>query len=240
MSTNNSTGPRTPEGKKTSSQNARKYGLASEAIPEALQPAFNALRNELATQCRPEGPLEEIFFDKLVTARWNMLRALDFENELYDRSEGRDPITHPATQKEAELYSRYYIRYEGSFNRAYKQLKDSQTNRICQLIEANPEAPRPTLPLADVIKIQRFAKRTPPLYAGNGTPTVREGVQGESDAVLNYFPPAEAAMIREEAELCEMSVNAMLADFAKLGYKTAMDEFAKTNPIPTNILGRKA
>ena len=47
-------------------------------------------------------------------------------------------------------------------------------------------------------------------------------------------------MIREEAELCEMSVNAMLADFAKLGYKTAMDEFAKTNPIPTNILGRKA
>ena len=62
----------------------------------------------------------------------------------------------------------------------------------------------------------------------------------DSDDVLNYFPPQEAAMIREEAELCEMSVNAMLADFAKLGYKTAMDEFAKTNPIPTNILGRKA
>ncbi|MCC6587359.1 MAG: hypothetical protein IT168_11755, partial [Bryobacterales bacterium] len=85
-----------------------------------------------------------------------------FQNELYDRSDGRDPITHPATQKEAELYSRYYIRFEGSFNRAYKQLKDSQTNRICRLIEAHPEAPRPSLPLADALKIQRFAKRTPP------------------------------------------------------------------------------
>ena len=69
---------------------------------------------------------------------------------------------------------------------------------------------------------------------------VREGVQEQSDDVLNYFPPQEAAMIREEADLCNMSVNAMLADFAKLGYKTAMDEFAKTNPIPTNILGREA
>ena len=156
----NSTGPRTPEGKKTSSQNARKYGLASDAIPEALQPAFNALRNELATQCRPEGALEEIFFDKLVTARWNMLRALDLENELYDLSEGKDPLCHPATVKLAELYSRYYIRYEGAFNRAYKQLKDSQTNRACQFIQAHPDIPCPTLPLADLLKTQRFAKRT--------------------------------------------------------------------------------
>ncbi|MCC6591180.1 MAG: hypothetical protein IT168_31130 [Bryobacterales bacterium] len=58
------------------------------------------MRNELHPQCRPDGPWEEIFFDKLVTARWNMLRALDFQNELDDRSDGRDPITHPATQKE--------------------------------------------------------------------------------------------------------------------------------------------
>ena len=125
MSTNNSTGPRTEEGKAKSSQNARKHGLATESIPDHLRPVFNDLRNELRTQCRPEGPLEEIFFDKLVTARWNMLRALDLENELYDLSEGKDPLCHPATVKLAELYSRYYIRFEGSFNRAYKQLKDS-------------------------------------------------------------------------------------------------------------------
>ena len=59
---------------------------------------------------------------------------------------------------------------------------------------------------------------------------MREGVQGESDEVLNYFPPSEAAMIREEAELCEMSVNAMVADFAKVGYKTCMDAFLKNEP----------
>ncbi|MCC6587530.1 MAG: hypothetical protein IT168_12610, partial [Bryobacterales bacterium] len=117
MSANLRTGPRTEEGKAKSSQNAKKHGLTAESIPADLRPVFNTLRNELHAQCRPDGPLEEIFFDKLVTARWNMLRALDFQNELYDRSDGRDPITHPATQKEAELYSRYYIRFEGSFNR---------------------------------------------------------------------------------------------------------------------------
>ena len=157
---NNSTGPRTDEGKAKSSQNARKHGLAAESIPADLRPVFNDLRNELRSQCRPEGPLEEIFFDKLVTARWSMLRALDLENELYDLSEGKDPLCHPATVKLAELYSRYYIRYEGSFNRAYKQLKDSQTNRSCQFIQAHPDIPCPTLPLADLLKTQRFAKRT--------------------------------------------------------------------------------
>ena len=223
MSTNtSSTGPRTEEGKAKSSQNARKHGLAAESIPLELRPVFSDLRNELRAQCQPEGPLEEIFFDKLVTARWSMLRALDLQNELYLLTDGQDPMGHPATQKDAELYNRYYIRYEGSFNRAYKQLKDSQTNRACLAIEANPEAPRPTLPLADAIKIQRFAKRTPPSAnpstppsheTGNGTPTVREGGQqpstAESEDILNHFPPHEAAMIREEAELCEMSVNAM-------------------------------
>ena len=230
MSTN-STGPRTEEGKAKSSQNARKHGLAAESIPVELQPVFNDLRNELRAQCQPEGPLEEIFFDKLVTARWSMLRALDLENELYLLTDGQDPMGHPATQKDAELYNRYYIRFEGSFNRAYKQLKDSQTNRICQLIEANPEAPRPTLPLADALKIQRFAKRTP--VTGTAPASEPQGSvpkEAESDDILNHFPPQEAAMIREEAALCDMSVNAMVADFARLGYKTAMDEFVKNEP----------
>ena len=104
MSTNNhSTGPRTDEGKAKSSQNARKHGLAAESIPADLQPVFNDLRNELRSQCLPEGPLEEVFFDKLVTARWNMLRSLDLENELYDLSEGKDPLCHPATPKKPWL-----------------------------------------------------------------------------------------------------------------------------------------
>ncbi|MCC6590397.1 MAG: hypothetical protein IT168_27140, partial [Bryobacterales bacterium] len=77
MSANLSTGPRTEEGKAKSSQNAIKHGLTAESIPAYLRPVFNSLRNELHSQCRPDGPLEEIFFDKLVTARWNMLRALD-------------------------------------------------------------------------------------------------------------------------------------------------------------------
>ncbi|MCC6587259.1 MAG: hypothetical protein IT168_11255 [Bryobacterales bacterium] len=230
MSTNHSTGPRTPEGKAVSSQNARKHGLAAESIPADLQPVFNDLRNELRSQCRPDGPLEEIFFDKLVAARWNMLRALDFENELYDRSEGRDPITHPATQKEAELYSRYYIRYEGSFNRAYKQLKDSQTNRICQLIEANPDAPRPSLPLADALKIQLFAKRTPPPRTAPVTEPPPSGTAAPSDDILTHFPPSVATEIRDDADALGITVNFLLSQYAKIGYQTAREQCAQNEP----------
>ena len=217
---NNSTGPRTDEGKAKSSQNARKHGLAAESIPADLRPVFNDLRNELRSQCRPEGPLEEIFFDKLVTARWNMLRSLDLQNELYDLSEGKDPLCHPATVKLADLYSRYYIRCEGSFNRAYKQLKDSQTNRICQLIDAHPEAPRPTLPLADALKIQRFAKRTPTMGTSSATePRPSESVPkaAESEDILNYYSADDAEEIRAAAETTGKSVNFIISETAKYG-----------------------
>ncbi|MCC6590530.1 MAG: hypothetical protein IT168_27810 [Bryobacterales bacterium] len=218
MSTNHSTGPRTEEGKAKSAQNARKHGLAAEAIPVELQPVFNDLRNELRSQCQPEGPLEEIFFDKLVTARWNMLRSLDLENELYELSEGKDPLCHPATVKQAELYSRYYIRYDGAFNRAYKQLKDCQTNRICQLIEADPEAPRPALILPDAIKIQRFAKRTAAAFASAAEPRSEQSGAQESEDILKYYSPDEAAEIREEAQTLGVSVNLLISSFAKHGY----------------------
>ncbi|MCC6588120.1 MAG: hypothetical protein IT168_15610 [Bryobacterales bacterium] len=148
-----------PNTSPSQNQNARRHGLNSNYIPPELLPAFNALRNELLSECRPDGSLEYILFDRLVTARWQMLRALDCQNELYDHSDGQDPLCHPATRVEADLYSRYYVRFEGSFNRAYKQLKDSQTNRIIQHIETQPDVPYPTLKLADALKIQRFAKR---------------------------------------------------------------------------------
>ena len=224
-----STGPTSPAGKRISSQNARKHGLAAESIPEALQPVFNDLRNEHHAQIQPEGTLENILFDKLVTARWNMLRALDLENELYDLSDGKDPLCHPATVKLAELYSRYYLRFEGSFNRAYKQLKDSQTNRVCQLIEADPEAPRPTLPLADPLKIQRFAKRTPP-----PAPKMQNepNSSAESEDILRYYSPDEAAEYREDAKALGVSVNYIVSQAAKYGMKRLYEDKYGNQPIP--------
>ena len=235
-STNSSTGPRTPEGKAKSSQNARKHGLATESIPVELRPVFNDLRNELRTQCQPDGPLEEIFFDKLVTARWNMLRALDLENELYILTDGQDPMGHPATQKDAELYNRYYIRFEGSFNRAYKQLKDSQTNRICQLIEADPDAPRPHLPLADVIKIQRFAKRTPQPGTNPVTEPRPQGTGGqESEDILKYYSADEAEEIRAAAETTGKTVNFIVSETAKYGIQRMYQDKYGNEPNPYKI-----
>ncbi|MCC6585892.1 MAG: hypothetical protein IT168_04160, partial [Bryobacterales bacterium] len=134
-----------------------------------------------------------------------------------------------------------YIRFEGSFNRAYKQLKDSQTNRICQLIEANPDAPRPSLPLADALKIQRFAKRTPPPRTSPETepqpsgrgPNLSSDSQASaapSDDILTHFPPSVAAEIRDDAANLDISVNFLISQYAKIGYQTALEASVRNEP----------
>ncbi|MCC6587781.1 MAG: hypothetical protein IT168_13890 [Bryobacterales bacterium] len=153
---------------KQGNQNARRHGLTSNIVLPHQLNDFNTLRNELLAQCRPEGVLETTAFERVLSARWNMFRAQEAEaNLLFECEEDQDPLTNPKTRPLADLFSRYYTRFEGSYNRALKQLKDFQTNRAVETLKANPETDQKTLPpLTELQKIQRFAKRTPKKPAG--------------------------------------------------------------------------
>jgi hypothetical protein len=76
-----STGPRTPEGKRISSQNSVTHGLLSR---EALLPGedaneLDALRAELTADLAPVGALEVMWVDVIVTALWKLRRGNRFE-----------------------------------------------------------------------------------------------------------------------------------------------------------------
>jgi len=80
-----STGPRTPRGRAASKMNAIKHGILSHEVllssrlgRESVE-EFEALHQRFVEDLQPEGPLEEMLVDQIVTAHWRQRRALTAE-----------------------------------------------------------------------------------------------------------------------------------------------------------------
>lgn len=78
-----STGPKTPEGKAASSQNATKHGLTAGhmVLPNESVAEFERFRAELLDALQPSGPLEEHFAERVVVSKWRLDRATKAETE---------------------------------------------------------------------------------------------------------------------------------------------------------------
>lgn len=79
-----STGPKTPGGKSRSSGNAAKHGLLARrvllpAVPAGELAAFIA---RLRTDLQPEGELEDLLFERIVTATWRLRRTMRLDAEI--------------------------------------------------------------------------------------------------------------------------------------------------------------
>jgi len=151
-----STGPRTEEGKARSSQNSIKHGFTSRQItilPED-QPVFDEMLAQYHAELRPEGILELDFFQQLVRASWDMRRASTLEAQLV--AGNIDPLADPGLAKDAERYARYYHRAQRLYSSSLRRLRELQDLRAARL--QLPEAANENLPpLADGL---RSAKRT--------------------------------------------------------------------------------
>jgi hypothetical protein len=81
-----STGPRTPRGRAVSRMNALKHGILSRQVlvrGQVLQEddkELEALHQRFWDELQPEGPLEEMLLDQIVTAHWRLRRALSAES----------------------------------------------------------------------------------------------------------------------------------------------------------------
>jgi len=81
-----STGPRTPKGRDVSKMNALKHGILSRQVLVAGQhyqedrKEFESLHRRFWEDLQPEGPLEEMLVDQIVTAHWRLKRALIAES----------------------------------------------------------------------------------------------------------------------------------------------------------------
>ena len=111
-----STGPRTPEGKLASSRNSLKHGLASAqlVIPGEDPAAFDALLSSLVHEHQPANPTEEILVQEIAQSYWLTQRAIRFQNQCFT-AEGVD-------EKRLALFLRYQTTYDRAFHKALNLL----------------------------------------------------------------------------------------------------------------------
>jgi hypothetical protein len=195
-----STGPRTDEGKARSSQNARKHGLTSAEIVLAFEDReeFEELQSQLNADIRPQGALQEILFDDIVAAAWNLRRIRRMEYALTDSAAHyMDLVEDVELTTRLDRLARHQTRIERSFQRALRELKALQTEAALTItLPAGFMATAP--PLASRIQI---AKRTQALaIAGRkiAPDDSRSAAEAESRALyqairLNQPPKTKTA-----------------------------------------------
>ena len=134
-----STGPRTEEGKRQSSQNARTHGLTAQhpVIPDEDRAAFDQLRAQLHAETKPQGALQQIIFEELVHAAWNLHRVRAMEAQLNasapDALLTDAPLTDDGPAAKLDRLARHHTRIERAFFRSLRELKALQTDAALSL-----------------------------------------------------------------------------------------------------------
>jgi hypothetical protein len=129
-----STGPRTEEGKRQSSQNARTHGLTAQhpVIPDEDRGAFDQLRAQLHAETKPQGTLQQIIFEELVHSAWNLGRVRAMEAQL-NASAPDAFLTDDGPTAKLDRLARHHTRIERAFFRSLRELKALQTDAALSL-----------------------------------------------------------------------------------------------------------
>jgi hypothetical protein len=153
----NSTGPRTPEGKARVSQNAVSHGLTATRLVVRAEDAeeLAALQASLAAELDPHGPAETIVFEELLHAAWNLRRFRRIEVEL-STGEVAD-FGHSPNAVALDRLTRYQTRAQRAYYKAVAELRILQTNRALRMLKLEPDIEAEVPAIAD---INEFAKQT--------------------------------------------------------------------------------
>lgn len=81
-----STGPQTPQGKQTSSQNATRHGLTGSAtvLAHESQDDFEQLAATIPEEYEPQRDNETFLVAQMIHARWKLLRTERLEAQAFD------------------------------------------------------------------------------------------------------------------------------------------------------------
>lgn len=132
-----SCGPKTKEGKEIVSQNAIKHGLFSKNIvahDESIE-EFQNLEAEFYRLFQPQGILETILLERVITAAWRLSRISKIEPLLIKLASqnwsGKDltEIFDNYLGRRLALMSRYEVTLERALFRALNELKSLQETR---------------------------------------------------------------------------------------------------------------
>jgi hypothetical protein len=146
-----SRGPKTPEGRARSSQNALKHGMRAQkyvVLPEEDADEFAGLEAALFEELAPVGALQTVLARRVAVAAWRLARADRIEVELFaERSWGADPNPGLALIRDGNGTRSFetLLRYRGAamaeFWRALRTLKTLQAEQAADTgpaVEAHP------------------------------------------------------------------------------------------------------
>jgi hypothetical protein len=117
-----STGPTSPEGKATVSQNRRSHGLTGsfQILPTEDMLELKVLTESVYAEYQPETGAEQRLADSLIRHYWLMQRALRLQDDLVLNA--ADPSEIEA--KRLALFLRYQTTHERSYYKAQKELQN--------------------------------------------------------------------------------------------------------------------
>jgi hypothetical protein len=106
-----STGPKTPEGKTTVSQNATKHGLLShrDVISSESQAEFDLHRDQFLEELNPETPIQSFLADRIVSLSWRLKRAEIIQNQAIDYLDERNDKSPIVKMTQAMLLKLYPV-----------------------------------------------------------------------------------------------------------------------------------
>jgi hypothetical protein len=134
-----SSGPKSPEGKAASSQNATRHGLSGQftILPHESRQDFDDLVTRLRTEFTPQGENETFLVDQMIQSRWKLdrigrLEALAMEQILTDPAAADDPDARllGAMSQNNNILDKL-ARYSAAAERSYyKALRELQAGRV--------------------------------------------------------------------------------------------------------------
>ncbi|MBV9765771.1 MAG: hypothetical protein JOZ48_13075 [Acidobacteriaceae bacterium] len=127
-----STGPRSPDGKAASSQNARTHGCCSKALllPGESQDDFDDLHDRWMSGCQPDSLAATELVEKLIVEKWYLQRALRrFDEVEQELAEFPFAGWTPEQHKKFQLALRYKTAAERAVSRALHDVEAWKKNR---------------------------------------------------------------------------------------------------------------
>jgi hypothetical protein len=164
-----SCGPKTPDGKARSAQNALKHGLRSQkhvVLPGESATEFAALEASLLEELAPVGALQAALARRVVAATWRLERAERIEAELFehylrgDRNLGVALIRDGNGARSFDTLLRYRGGTLAELWRALRTLKALQAEQAARPEPAVAPEPR-ALPELHGMPIEPEARRIP-------------------------------------------------------------------------------
>jgi hypothetical protein len=163
LNAQHSTGPRTPEGKAISSENARKEGFTATrlVVEEKYKAEFETYYAALVADTHPEGAIEVDIFNRLLNFGWNSRRIILKETQTLEIGEFN--LSDPAVEHRIALHARYRRDLDRAYYRALKELEHRQTERAV-LLQQECEAISKVSQIAPMATLTKITKITDPFF----------------------------------------------------------------------------